>query len=320
MEVLMSQASRSDEAVVTEGLEKRYGPDRYAVAGIDLCVRKGEVYGCLGRNGAGKTTTMRMLVGLARPTAGRIYFNGRLFDGRRPVARIGALIEEPKFYPHLSGRANLRLLSHYFGTSQRAIDGMLEQVELADRADSKVGGYSLGMKQRLGVAAALLGDPEILVLDEPTNGLDPAGMADMRGLVRSLCDAERTVLLSSHLLSEVEQVCDRVGIIHDGRLVAQGSLAEVLDAFGSGARVVVAVDDVPRAAELVRGLPGVTGVTATEGRIEVGVTSQALVGTINRRLVTDGLAVTELRMSHRSLEDVFLGLTDRHDELSGATA
>ncbi len=211
------------EPVVCEKLTKRYG-EVVAVQDLDLSVRAGEVYGFLGPNGAGKTTTLRMLLGLVRPTSGRV-----LLHGRPPgdLSGVGALIEGPAFYPYLSGRDNLRVLARYAGVDDRRIDVVLDLVDLADRAKHKFATYSLGMKQRLGVAAALLKDPQLLILDEPTNGLDPAGMADMRTLIRRLGAAGSTVLISSHLLGEVEQICDRVGIIARGALVAENTVAEL---------------------------------------------------------------------------------------------
>jgi ABC-2 type transport system ATP-binding protein len=204
------------EPVIIRNLTKRYG-DLLAVDDLSLTVRAGEVYGFLGPNGAGKTTTLRILLGLMRPTAG----------SARTQGDVGALIEGPAFYPYLSGRTNLRVLARHAGVADERIDVVLDLVDLSGRQDDRYSAYSMGMKQRLGVAAALLKDPRLLVLDEPTNGLDPAGMADMRMLIRRLGAAGCTVLLSSHLLGEVEQICDRVGIISHGRLVREGTVAEL---------------------------------------------------------------------------------------------
>jgi ABC-2 type transport system ATP-binding protein len=212
-----------DFPVHTEGLTKRYG-NLTAVDALDLDVRAGEIYGFLGPNGAGKTTTLRMLLGLVRPTSGSIRVLGEP-PGRH--GGVGALIEGPAFYPYLSGRDNLRVLARYSGTHAGRIDVALDLVDLAGRAGDRYGTYSLGMKQRLGMAAALLKDPRLLILDEPTNGLDPAGMADVRTLIRRLGAAGCTVLLSSHLLGEVQQICDRVGVIAGGRLVAESTVAEL---------------------------------------------------------------------------------------------
>src|SRR4051794_23779591 len=211
--------------VQTSALTKRYGRMR-AVEELSISVPRGEVYGFLGPNGAGKTTTLRMLLGLVQPTSGSLRLLGRR-PGPGYLARVGALIEGPAFYPYLSGRDNLRVLADHGGVRRSRVDGVLETVALAERAGDRYATYSLGMKQRLGLAAALLKDPELLILDEPTNGLDPAGMADMRVTIRALAADGRTVLLSSHLLAEVEQVCARVGVLNHGRLVTETPVAEL---------------------------------------------------------------------------------------------
>jgi len=206
--------------VSTQRLTKTFGP-RTAVDAVDLTVRRGEVYGFLGPNGAGKTTTLRMLLGLVRPSSGRATVHGLPPGDPVAVARTGSLVEGPGFYPYLSGRENLRVLARYRGLGDREVDRVLERVDLTERAGDRFKTYSLGMKQRLGVAAALLGEPDLLVLDEPTNGLDPAGMADMRALLVDVAAGGQTVLLSSHLLAEVQEICDRVGIISAGRLLVE---------------------------------------------------------------------------------------------------
>jgi ABC-2 type transport system ATP-binding protein len=214
--------------VQTRGLTKRYDADAIvAVDDLELRVRRGEVYGFLGPNGAGKTTTLRMLLGLVRPTSGDAVVHGAPPGAPAGLARIGAMVEAPAFYPYLSGRDNLRVLARYAGVPERRVEAVLDQVKLTARAGDRTAKYSLGMKQRLGVAAALLKDPELLILDEPTNGLDPAGMAEMREFIRSLGSGERTVVLSSHLMGEVEQVCDRVGVIRAGSLIAEGTVDEL---------------------------------------------------------------------------------------------
>ncbi|MEV6811606.1 ABC transporter ATP-binding protein [Micromonospora sp. NPDC051296] len=289
--------------VQTEGLSKRYG-GLTAVQDLDLTVRAGEVYGFLGPNGAGKTTTLRMLLGLIRPTSGKV----RVF-GARPgepghLRSVGALIEGPAFYPYLSGRDNLRLLARHAGTGAHRVPVVLDLVDLTDRAGDRYAAYSLGMKQRLGVAAALLKDPRLLILDEPTNGLDPAGMADMRALIRRLGAGGCTVLLSSHLLGEVQQICDRVGVISKGRLVAESSVAELR---GTAALRVVA-EPVDRAAGLARALLGDDRVRVVDGALELAVAPERA-SAINAALVDAGVAVSELRLRERDLEDVFLELT-----------
>src|ERR671925_713344 len=209
--------------VETHGLTKRFANGVLAVDSVDMSVRRGEVYGFLGPNGAGKTTTLRMLVGLIRPTSGTAIVAGRAPGEPAGLARIGALIESPGFYPYLSGRENLRAVADLANVDQKRVDEVLDIVELTSRAGRKFGTYSTGMKQRLGVAAALLKDTEMLILDEPTNGLDPQGTAEMRKLIKEIGHGERTVLLSSHLLGEVEQICDRVGVISNGRIVKQST-------------------------------------------------------------------------------------------------
>jgi ABC-type multidrug transport system ATPase subunit len=216
-----------DLVIETRALTKRYGDSIVAVDDLDLRVRRGEVYGFLGPNGAGKTTTLRMLLGLVRPTSGRVAVVGVPPGAPQGLARIGAMVEAPAFYPYLSGRDNLLVLARHARVGEDRVGAVLDEVGLLDRATDRSSTYSQGMKQRLGVAAALLKDPELLILDEPTNGLDPAGMAEMRDFIRSLGKVGRTVMLSSHLMGEVEQVTDRVGVIRDGALVAEGTVEEL---------------------------------------------------------------------------------------------
>jgi len=288
------------EPVVCEKLTKRYG-EVVAVRDLDLTVRAGEVYGFLGPNGAGKTTTLRMLLGLVRPSAGRVLLNGR---PPGDLSGVGSMIEGPAFYPYLSGRDNLRVMARYARVEERRVDVVLDLVDLADRARHRYGTYSLGMKQRLGVAAALLKDPRLLILDEPTNGLDPAGMADMRALIRRLGASGATVMVSSHLLGEVEQICDRVGIISRGRLVAENTVAELRS--DAGLRVVAApLDD---AAAWLRLALGPAAVSVVDGGLDVAV-EPARAAEINESLVKAGVAVSELRPRERDLEKVFLEIT-----------
>ena len=217
-----------DVVIETHGLTKRYG-EILAVDDLSMNVPRGHVFGLLGPNGSGKTTTMGMLLGLVKPTAGSFSLFDSSTQNLEALRRIGAIVETPSFYPYLSGRDNLAYFQGITGRGDPAeLDGLLEKVDLADRADSRFRTYSLGMKQRLGLAYALLGDPEVLFLDEPTNGMDPAGMAEVRDLIRSLGTGGRTVLLSSHLLHEVEQVCDSVAILSKGKLIAQGKVADLV--------------------------------------------------------------------------------------------
>jgi ABC-2 type transport system ATP-binding protein len=298
--------------VQTRGLTKRYDDGAItAVDDLDLRVRRGEVYGFLGPNGAGKTTTLRMLLGLVRPTSGDALVLGAPPGASPALARIGAMVEAPAFYPYLSGRDNLRVLARYAGVPERRVGAVLDQVKLTSRAGDRFARYSLGMKQRLGVAAALLKDPELLILDEPTNGLDPAGMAEMRELTRSLGTGERTVLLSSHLMGEVEQVCDRVGVIRAGSLIAEGTVEELRGRAGLRVRAEPLGD----AARVVGALRSVEAVTAVDGLLDITVdTAQA--PAINRVLVEAGIAVSELYAQTASLEDVFLELTASGEDKS----
>jgi ABC-type multidrug transport system ATPase subunit len=293
------------EVVETDGLTKRYSASITAVDHLDLRVGKGEIYGFLGPNGAGKTTTLRMLLGLIRPTSGRATVVGHRPGEPAGLAEIGALIETPAFYPYLSGRDNLKVLARMSGTSFERIDTVLGQVGLSSRADDKFKKYSLGMKQRLGVGAALLKDPAFLILDEPTNGLDPQGMAEMRALIHELGREGRTVLLSSHLLGEIEQICDRVGVIRAGRLIAEGTVAE-LQQRGQG--IVVRAEPQAQAQELMARLPFVSDVRATDGAVRVRVAPERA-AEINKVLVVAGLSVSELRPAGRSLEEAFFELT-----------
>jgi ABC-type multidrug transport system ATPase subunit len=293
-----------DLLVETRRLGKRYGERIVAVDQLDLRVRRGEVYGFLGPNGAGKTTTLRMLLGLVRPTSGSALVLGAPPGSPEGLARIGALIETPAFYPFLSGRDNLRVLARHAGVPEARIDGVLEEVALSARAGDRFRTYSLGMKQRLGIAAALLKDPELLILDEPTNGMDPAGMAEMRGFIRGLGRGRRTVLLSSHLMGEVEQVCDRVGVISRGTLVREGTVDELRGREGLWLRV----QPLEQAERVVAGLRGVEQVARVDGGLRVAA-DRAAAAAINRALVEAGVAVSELRPERASLERVFLELT-----------
>jgi ABC-2 type transport system ATP-binding protein len=290
--------------VETHGLTKRYGSGVLAVDSIDMSVRRGEVYGFLGPNGAGKTTTLRMLVGLIRPTAGTATVAGHTPGSPAGLARIGSLIESPGFYPYLSGRENLRVVADFASVNQKRVDEVLDIVELASRAGRKFGTYSTGMKQRLGVAASLLKDPELLILDEPTNGLDPQGMAEMRKLIKDIGQGERTVLLSSHLLGEVEQICDRVGVISNGHLVKQSTVQELLGEKG----VMVKAEPSDQASEVLIRMFGAASVVREDGYFHLK-TDPSRSMEINKQLTAAGIGVSELRPFERSLEEVFFQLT-----------
>ena len=295
--------------VETKGLTKRYG-GRAAVVSLDLRVRRGEVYGFLGPNGAGKTTTLRTLLGLVRPTSGAARVLGHGPGDEAALARLGALVETPGFYAHLSGGDNLRVLARYSGVGRSRVEAVLEEVDLLARARDKFVSYSQGMKQRLGVAAALLKDPELLILDEPTNGLDPEGVVDMRDLVRSLGRGERAVLFSSHLLSEVEQVSDRVGVIREGRLATEGTVGELR----GRERLLVRAAPQERALRVAEQLEGVKDAEVADGALALATSEGLAAATVVRRLVDAGLDVSEVRTVERSLEEVFLDLTRRGSE------
>jgi ABC-2 type transport system ATP-binding protein len=295
-------------AVETHGLTKRYSSGVLAVNDLNLHVRTGEVFGFLGPNGAGKTTTLRMLSGLLHPTSGSAVVAGASPGSPTSLARMGAMVETPAFYPYLSGRDNLRVVARYAGVPKSRIEPALEQVDLKDRARFKFKTYSTGMKQRLGVAAALLKEPDLLILDEPTSGLDPQGTVEMRALIKNLRSGGRTVLLSSHLLNEVELTCDRVGVIAAGKLVAEGTVDELR---GRGGRaLLVKASPIDQARRLLEAVAGAGKVQERDGILAVDIDpSQA--ASINRRLVADGVDVSELRMQEQSLEDVFLQLTEK---------
>src|SRR5712692_906296 len=285
--------TNSEYVVETHGLTKLFG-ERRAVDSVDLRIPRGSAFGYLGPNGAGKTTLIRMLLGLTHPSGGTISLLGRPIPEQRAAAlsRIGAIVEEPKFHPFLTGRENLSIVAAAREREAHArIDGALARVGLQHRADDRVKTYSQGMRQRLGVARCLLADPELLILDEPTNGLDPAGIEEFRGLVRALVDEGRTVVLSSHLLGEVERICDAIAIVDRGRVVVQGPIAELT---GDADTVLVSTGDDGRARELVGG-------KLLEGALRVsldGTTAAA----INRRLVEAGIDVNRLEPERISLE------------------
>ena len=293
-----------DLTIKARGLHKRYGKV-HALAGMDLDVPTGSVYGLLGPNGAGKTTFLGILLGLIRPNSGSLELFGQPSTQDRPQAlrRVGAVIETPLFYPYLSGRRNLEVMGRYWGTIEPArIDEVLETVGLTDRAGSKFKTYSSGMRQRLGLANALLVEPDLLVLDEPTAGLDPAGAYEFRNLIRSVARrADATVVLSSHLLAEVEQVCDRVGILVSGSTVVQGDV-ETLLAGGRGVRY--RVGDAARALGLLEGSDYAATATG-DGELVVQIEPEDA-GEVNQLLVQSGIEVTGIATVSIDLETFFL--------------
>jgi ABC-type multidrug transport system ATPase subunit len=309
----------SDLAIETQGLTKRLG-DAAVVDKLDLVVPRGSVYGFLGPNGSGKTTTIRMLLGLIWPTAGSYSVLGESMPGAnaRVLPQVGALIEGPAFYPWLTGRQNLRRIDAAGVDGQRKtrrerIDAALIRVGLAAAANKRFRAYSLGMKQRLGLAAALLRPRHLLILDEPTNGMDPQGTREIRNLVRELAGEGSTVFLSSHLLSEVEQVCTHVGIISVGKMVAQGSVEELR---GRGeAMLRVETDDAPGAAKILDRL-GLEAITVTGEVVSAQLDGQRP-EECNRELVLAGVGVRSLTTDRRSLEDAFVALTGEGFDVAG---
>ena len=291
--------------IETRALTKRYGSDVLAVDPLELNVRAGEIYGFLGPNGAGKSTTLGMLLGLVRPTAGTAVVAGHPPGDPAGLRSLGALIETPAFYPFLSGRRNLLAFARLAGAPVSHVDSALATVGLTGAARRRVSTYSQGMRQRLGVATALLKEPPLLILDEPSNGLDPQGVVEIRDLLLELRKQGRTVVFSSHLLGEVEQVCDRVGVVSRGRMVAEGTLHELRGVSGG---TLVRAEPADRAREIVTERWGADAVSADGmGRLRVGASADP--ADVNAALVTAGLRVSEVRPLDRSLEDVFLELT-----------
>jgi ABC-2 type transport system ATP-binding protein len=309
-------ATVTESVVQTRGLTKRYG-SRTVVDALDMQIPPGVVAGFIGPNGAGKTTTLRMLLGLVRPTAGEgRVFSLPLSSPASYLPRVGALIESPAFYPGLSGERNLAVQATLGGHSLARVPVVLERVGLADRGGDRYRTYSLGMKQRLGIAGALLGDPTLLILDEPTNGLDPAGIRDMRGLVRSLAQDGPTVLISSHLLAEVQQVCDWLVVIEQGRLVFQGPTARLLSGGDELTLRSEHLADLPQLQSLLtrRGLVATIAgdrvhVDLDEARAISGAGLNGLLGEINRAAMAEQLTLVELTITRASLEDRYLNLT-----------
>jgi ABC-2 type transport system ATP-binding protein len=273
------------------------------------------VYGFLGPNGAGKTTTLRMLLGLIRPASGTANVLGRPAGAPEVTTRIGALVEGPGFYPYLTGRDNLRVMSRYRKLPESVVEEALERVDLADRGDDKFKAYSLGMKQRLGVASALMGDPELIVLDEPTNGLDPAGMADMRQLFVDLARGGQTVLLSSHLLDEVQEICDRVGVISHGELLRESTVSDLR----GGASLAVRGLPIDRALAVAMRIAGDDAVRMDGDRLLLDLDPEQA-PRLTRALVEDGVEVHEVRGIKRTLEEVFFEMTrEEREELEAVS-
>ncbi|HZU20377.1 MAG TPA: ABC transporter ATP-binding protein [Gaiellaceae bacterium] len=297
--------------IETRGLTKRFGA-RAAIDGVDLTVPAGVAFGFLGPNGAGKTTLIRTLLGLTRATSGEMRLLGLPQPERRreALARVGAIVEEPRFHGHLTGRENLRIVAAARTPEADArIPGALERVGLAKRADDRVKEYSLGMRQRLGIARCLLADPVLLILDEPMNGLDPAGILEMRHLIRAFVDEGRTVFLSSHLLDEVEKTCDEVAIVDRGRVILQGRVDEI--SSSGEPTVLVGVDDRAAAKRLLAADPRVSSVEEEADGLRVTLGDGLGAADVNRALVAAGLAVSRLEPARATLEEKFLAVTSR---------
>jgi ABC-2 type transport system ATP-binding protein len=300
-------------AIQVRGLRKTYRrrlrSSAIAVDGLDLDVPRGGVFGFLGPNGSGKTTTIRCLLGLVRPQAGACRLLGADVPGDLGgvVGRVGSIVETPMFFGGFSGSRNLELLALAVGVKRSAVDDAIERVGLAGRADDRFRTYSLGMKQRLGLAAVLMKDPELLVLDEPANGLDPAGLKEVRDLLRTLADEGRTVFLSSHLLAEVQMICDSVAILSQGRCIAQGPVKEVLAVRGGNA-FVVRTPNIRKAKQVLQAA-GFRATFRGDQSLRVA-TAYDKAGKITRALADAGIFLTELRVEEISLEAVFLELTE----------
>jgi ABC-2 type transport system ATP-binding protein len=308
---MTASLSRMESVIETKALTKRFG-GRAAVDGVDLHVPAGVAFGFLGPNGAGKTTMIRTLVGLARPTSGEITLLGLPQPAKRreALARVGAIVEEPRFHPHLTGRENLRIVAAARDrAAETRIPESLQRVGLAQRADDRVKTYSLGMRQRLGIARCLIADPALLILDEPMNGLDPAGILEMRHLIRAFVDEGRTVFLSSHLLDEVEKTCDQVAIIDQGRVVVQGGVSEI--AATGDPTVLLAVDDAEAARRVLSADVRITHVEVEGTELRVTLADGLGPAELNRALVSAGVAVSRLEPARASLEEKFLAITSR---------
>lgn len=303
--------------IKTTGLTKRYGSASRQVLAVDdlnLEIWQGEVFGFLGPNASGKTTTIGMLLGLVRPTSGSIELFGQDIQNNLPslLRRVSAVLENPPFYPYLSGRNNLEVFARTIGgVNNSRIDEVLETVGLKKRAKSKTRTYSLGMKQRLAIALALLNDPDLIILDEPTNGLDPSGIIEIRELIRSLGEQGKTIFLSSHLLHEVEQVCDHVAILSKGRVIAQGPVSELLH---RGKRLRLRVSDNEKAISLLADVEWIKTIETEDDLIFVEVPEDKAAD-VNEILVKKCIRISEMRMSEDSLEEFFLDAIDEETEI-----
>jgi ABC-2 type transport system ATP-binding protein len=302
----------TDAIIETQALTKRFG-QRAAVDAVDLSVPRGTCFGFLGPNGAGKTTLIRVLLGLANPTSGVAVVRGKNLATERQAAldRVGGIVEEPRFYPYMTGRQNLEAWAALLGDGARErIGPVLARVQLEARGDEKVSKYSLGMRQRLGVARALLADPEVLILDEPSNGLDPAGIVDFRLMLRGMVEQEgRTVFISSHLLDEIQRTCDHVAIVNHGKVIVQGSVRDLIESGERG--IAVDSDDPGRAEGVLREIPGVTSVRRRDdgSLLALAAPTRELAMHVTRALVGAGIGVASVAPSEQSLEGRYLEMT-----------
>jgi ABC-2 type transport system ATP-binding protein len=313
LEITMN-TSHGTYVVETDGLSKRFG-DKLVVDGVDLRIPRGSAFGYLGPNGAGKTTLIRMLLGLTEPSAGSMSLLGRPVPEERAaaLARVGAIVDEPRFHGHLTGRQNLSVIAAAREPEAHdRIGAALARVGLAERADDRVSRYSMGMRQRLGIASCLLADPELLILDEPMNGLDPAGMQEFRELVRSFVAEGRTVVLSSHLLDEVERTCDGAAIVDRGRVVVQGPITELA---GDEQTLRLHTSDAARTRHIAAADPTVASVAVEADRVVLTlrphVAADSTAAALSRRLITAGVDLYQLEIRQASLEQRFLEITSR---------
>ena len=302
--------------IETAELTKRF-PAVLAVDRVSLTVEQGQVFGFLGPNGSGKTTTIGMLMGIIKPTAGsfRLFGAGAPRDLLAARARVGATLETPNFYPYLSGRDNLRIAAAIKGVGKARIEECLDIVGLRGRGKHRFRTYSLGMKHRLALAATMLNDPELIVLDEPANGLDPKGMKEVRDIIRLLADRGKTIFLSSHLLWEVERTCTHVSIVRKGRVVGTGTVAEIV---GGEITAVVRAEDDDALRAALEAFPEATSVRASDQGLVVALASDDLAA-LNRYLAGQGIYVSHLARRHRSLEDAFMDLTGEDGDLGQAS-
>ncbi|MFZ2112374.1 MAG: ABC transporter ATP-binding protein [Solirubrobacteraceae bacterium] len=320
---MTSSVDAAPTAIQTAGLTKRFG-ERAAIDSVDLQVPRGSAFGFLGPNGAGKTTMIRMLLGLTHASSGSMSVLGYPVPSERAaaLARVGAIVEEPRFHPQLSGRENLRIVAAVRGPeTQERIAPALQRVGLSERADEKVKKYSLGMRQRLGVARCLLADPLLLILDEPTNGLDPGGIQEFREMIRAMVDQEgRTVFISSHLLDEVEKICDHAAIVDRGKIITQGAIAELAEG-STQHELIVGADDLGRALQVIESCPQAKQARSSEGNLQVVLavdtdsSAPECAAAINSALVAAGLAVFRLEPVRQSLEQRFLEVTSRLSDI-----